>query len=460
MVLDKSKAYFFCGIGGSGMMPLALILLNRGYTVAGSDRAYDQGQSADKFEYLKSVGVDLFSQNGDGIGKSTVLIVSSAIESSIPDVQKAQEHDCLILKRADLLLELFDLSDCSVGVSGTSGKTTVTGMIATVLDGLDFNPTVMNGGRVKNLEDKPDVHMGSLLVGDGKYFLSEMDESDGSIDLFSPHISVLNNIELDHTSLDQLKNHFQNFIDRAKTGCVLNLDNDNVVSLDFPKNSLTYGIDNEKADLNAYDLSPMHDGIIFKVMNKNVRLKVPGAHNVSNALAALGTLKIMGVELERSIPALEKFTGIKRRLETLGCTPENITVIDDFGHNPDKIAASLRTLKEFDGRLIVMFQPHGFAPLRMLGKEMAEVFGEHLGEEDVLCIPEVFYAGGTVDRSVTGQDFVEMIRTYGVKVHYFESREMITPFINNEVRSGDRIIVMGARDDTLTDFGMQFLECM
>lgn len=457
MSLNKDNTYFFCGIGGSGMMPLALILLKSGYNVAGSDRGYDQGNSQDKFQKLKEQGVLIFPQNGSGITADSVLIVSSAIEDSIPDVKKAKELDVNILKRANLLLELFSLSDCSIGVSGTSGKTTVTGMIATILDDLDFNPTVMNGGRVKNLEKDSGVQTGNLLVGDGKYFVSEMDESDGSIELFSPHIAVLNNIELDHTSMDQLNIYFQGFINRAKSGCVLNIDNDNVAALIHPNTAITYGIDNKAADLCAYDMNPMVDGINFHIDNKIVRLRVPGRHNVSNALAALATLKCLGVELDLSIPALEKFTGIKRRLEIIGCTPQNITVIDDFGHNPDKIAASLETLKEFTGRLVVMFQPHGFAPLRMMGKEMAEVFGQYLDTNDILCIPEVFYAGGTVDRSVTGKDFVEMIKAYGTNVHYFNDRTEITPFIKDKMIPGDRIVVMGARDDTLTDFAKDFI---
>ena len=442
------------------MTPLALILLAQGYDVCGSDRSYDDGQTPDKFLMLQNMGVRLFPQDGCGLDAETtgVLVVSSAIEERIPDVKEAKRINVSIAKRAEVLSEIFHLSDCSIGISGTSGKTTVTGMVATMLHALDLHPTVMNGGRVTNLEDAGHAKIGSLLVGGNDYFVSEMDESDGSIDLFTADIAVLNNIELDHTSLDQLKEYFQNFVDRATRACVLNLDNENLRGLIRPDNAVTYSISYDGGNLHATDLVPRANGIDFKVNGQDVSLNVPGEHNVSNALAALGVAKVLGIDLAQSIPALEQFTGIKRRLETLGCSDIGVTVIDDFGHNPDKISASLATLKEFYGRLIVMFQPHGFAPLRMMGKKMAVAFGQYLDDEDILCIPEVYYAGGTVDRSVTSKDFVEMIKSEGVEhVHWFGTREEIEPFIKNVLKSGDRVIIMGARDDTLTLFAKTFL---
>ncbi len=454
MPLDKDKSIFFCGLGGSGMMPLALILLARGFDVHGSDRAYDQNQTPEKFKKLQNLGIRLMPQDGSGLTKDTgVLVVSSAIEESVPDVKSAREYRILIRKRSDVLSELFHLSNCSIGVSGTSGKTTTTGMLSTILQECNLIPTMMNGGRVKNFEEKKHTSMGSLLVGGANYFVSEMDESDGSIDLFTPDIAVLNNIELDHVSLDQLKSHFQNFINRAQRGCVLNLDNDNVRDLIPPSHSVTYGIEHEGTTLAATDLRPRPDGINFQVNGRPVCLKVPGRHNVSNALAALSVAHILNLDQDKSIRALEHFTGIKRRLETIGITESGVIIIDDFAHNPDKISASLATLKEFDGRLIVMFQPHGFAPLRLMGQEMADVFNDYLGEEDILCVPEVYYAGGTVDRSVTSKDFVEMIHN----AQWFSTREESGIFIKDTMHSGDRVVIMGARDDSLTVFAEAFL---
>ncbi len=459
MNIDKTKPIFFCGVGGSGMMPLALILRSKGYTVYGSDRDNDKNPNGSKFELLNDCGVKIFPQDGSGMDEQVgCLVVSSAIEDSIPDVAKAKSCEVLIRKRADILSELFHASDCSIGVVGTSGKTTVTGMIATILDGLNLNPTVVNGGRVKNLEENSKNMFGSLLVGSNDYFVSEVDESDGSIDLFSADIAVLNNIALDHTSIEKLIEYFQSFIDRSNKSCILNMDNNFVSELKITKPTITYGIDYKlDVDLRASDLKPTSYGVDFMVNDLPVKLKVPGKHNVSNALAALSVAKFLDIDLEKAIKSLETFSGIKRRLETIGTTKTNITVIDDFGHNPDKISASLSALKEFDGRLIVMFQPHGFAPLRTMGKEMAQSFGDNLSANDIVCIPEVYYAGGTVDRSVTSKDFVEMIKNNGCSASWFESRDTVETFIKSEMRDGDRIVIMGARDDSLTLFAKSFL---
>ncbi len=459
MALNKEKTVFFCGIGGSGMMPLALIMLKKGFRVAGSDRGYDQGLSPEKFNNLTQMGVCLHPQDGSGLNNDVgVLVVSSAIEPSIPDVKISIEKGISIRKRADVLSEVFHLSNCSIGVSGTSGKSTVTGMIATILQECDFNPSMMNGGRVANLEDDGHTPVGNYLVGGGDSFVSEMDESDGTIDLFSPDIAVINNIALDHTSLDILENHFNQFIARSQKAVVANADNKRVMSLDLPENCMRFSLNEQNAQYFGYDLNPTPRGISFHIKGKIVRLSVPGEHNVYNALAALCVADNMGIAVDSAIAGLEKFTGIHRRLQFLGCTQNNVTIIDDFAHNPDKLAASLQTLKNFEGRLVILFQPHGFAPLQLMGKEMAQVFGRFLGKDDVLCIPEVYYAGGTVDRSVTSKDFVEMIKHEGVRhASWFETRLSIKPYIDDILRSGDRLVVMGARDDTLTDFAKSFL---
>ena len=165
----------------------------------------------------------------------------------------------------------------------------------------------------------------------------------------------------------------------------------------------------------------------------------------------------MGIDMPQAISALEKFQGIHRRLETIG-TKNGITVIDDFGHNPDKIAATLSTLKAFDGRLIVMFQPHGFGPLKLMGKEMVEVFERYLSHEDILLMPEAYYAGGTVDRSVTAQHLINDLKEKNIHAHWFEKRDQIPAFIQANAKKGDRVVIMGARDDTLHTFAQDILK--
>ncbi len=196
---------------------------------------------------------------------------------------------------------------------------------------------------------------------------------------------------------------------------------------------------------------------VHLIMNgKAVTLNVPGKHNISNALATLGVVKALGLNIDDACKALSEFSGIKRRMETVG-VKNGVTVIDDFGHNPDKIAAGLATAKQNGARIIAMFQPHGFTPLRLMGEEILQSFNTHFTEGDILIMPEVYYAGGTVDRSVTAKDIIEKAKAMNINAHWFEKRAEIIPFISKQAKSGDKIMIMGARDDTLSDFAKEVL---
>jgi UDP-N-acetylmuramate--alanine ligase len=197
--------YFFCGIGGSGMTPLALIIQARGGRVEGSDRALDQGRNGERFDFLRGRGVLLHPQDGSGIRRdSQILVTSAAVEETIPDVQAARRVGAAVMTRAQLLAQLFNHAALGIGVAGTSGKSTTVGMIGWILHRAGKSPTIMNGADMKNFID-PDAPFASARVGDGDIFISEVDESDGSIALFEPRIAVVNNISLDHKSLDELR---------------------------------------------------------------------------------------------------------------------------------------------------------------------------------------------------------------------------------------------------------------
>jgi len=466
-VNDKlSKSYFFCGIGGSGMAPLAAIMAAKGENVSGSDRAYDRGQSPEKFEKLQKAGITLFPQDGSGLSAATdTLIVSSAVEETIPDVKAALDQGIPIQKRAELLASLFNSYESGISIAGTSGKSTVTGMSAVMLAELDLDPTVMNGGAIRNFETMPEggQSLPSMRIGTSDIFVTETDESDGSIALYEPAIAVVNNIALDHKPVEELTALFKSFIGRARHAVVLNFDDQALRDM-TPYASApvySYAITDESADLTAHNIKYQSAGVRFTAkcdgQSHNVTLQVPGAHNVSNALAALSIARAMDIALQNAIPALEKFTGIARRLAVTGIRA-GITVIDDFAHNPDKISASLKTLKAFDGRLLVVYQPHGFGPLKLMGREIIESFAVHLTSGDQLLMPEVYYAGGTADRSVTSKDVIGWAKEKGIDAHWFAMRDEILPYIKDHAREGDRIIVMGARDDTLTDFAYKILD--
>jgi len=475
--MNRDRPYFFCGIGGSGMLPLALILKAKGISVSGSDRALDQGRTAPKFDFLRTHGIALFPQDGSGVVDARQIVVASAaVEETVPDVQSARRAGATLVTRAALLSELFNAAPKSIGIAGTSGKSTTTGMTGWILHAVGRDPTVMNGAVMTNFVTA-DVPFASALVGNSDVFVSEVDESDGSIAQYTPHIAVVNNISLDHKSMDELRALFRDFVAKADVA-VLNLDNEETAALLFAaKRAITYSLGGQQADLVADKIEPAPDGIGFEVISRGdaenteaqspdssprfprlrVKLQVPGRHNVSNALAAIAAAIAVGVPFEDAARVLEGFKGVRRRLEVVG-TANGITVIDDFAHNPDKIAATLATLHDFPGRLLIMFQPHGFSPLAKMKSEFTLGFARGLNAADVLVMPEPVYFGGTTTREVTSEDIAAGIRTAGRTAFAFADREACGTKLIELARPGDRIVIMGARDDTLTQFARGLLE--
>ncbi|HUO91710.1 MAG TPA: Mur ligase family protein [Rhizomicrobium sp.] len=458
--MTLNRPYFFCGIGGSGMLPLALILRGEGAEVAGSDRSLDQGRTPEKFAFLRKQGVALFPQDGTGVTRSEQIVVASAaVEDTVPDVASAKRVGAKLVTRAELLAELFNGAKTSIGVAGTSGKSTTTGMIGWVLSDASRDPTVMNGAVMKNFMT-PDIPFASALVGRGDIFVSEVDESDGSIARYNPKIAVVNNISLDHKTMDELRSLFGDFVRRAEVA-ILNLDNGESAALtSHARRAVTYSLSDRAADISASDIAPEPDSISFTVRagkdDARIRLPAPGRHNVANALAAIAATREAGVAFSKAAEALARFSGIRRRLEVVG-RANNVTVLDDFAHNPDKIAATLDTLHDFPGRLLVFFQPHGYSPLLKMKSEFIAGFAEKLGADDVLIVSEPAYFGGTTDKSVTSADIVQGIVARGRKALAPGDRATSGAELLRLARSGDRIVIMGARDDTLSSFAREIL---
>ncbi|HRJ63769.1 UDP-N-acetylmuramate--L-alanine ligase [Brevundimonas sp. UBA2416] len=456
--------YFFCGIGGSGMLPLAMIVQARGGRIEGSDRSRDQGRTPEKFAWLEAQGVTLHPQDGSGVTRPDQTVVATgAIEDTVPDIGAAKRAGARIITRPELLSQLFNAAPTSIGVAGTSGKSTITGMIAWILHQAGREPTVMNGAVMKNFADAAHP-FASALIGGPTLFVSEVDESDGSIARYKPTVAVVSNISLDHKSMEELRDLFGGFTGRAARA-VLNLDNVETQALaqSLPADKvITFALGEESATLNAHDLEPLPTGMRFTLTELGgarhaVVLNVPGAHNVANALAALGAVRAIGVPLDQAVAALETFAGIRRRMEVVG-TAAGVTVIDDFAHNPDKIAATLKTLHAFEGRLLILFQPHGFGPLRLMKAEFIDGFAGLMREDDVLLMPEPVYFGGTTDRSVGSEDIASGIRAAGRNAEALATREACGDRLIDLARPGDRIIVMGARDDTLSVFATALLD--
>jgi UDP-N-acetylmuramate--alanine ligase len=465
--MTGNNPHFFCGIGGSGMLPLALILRARGIAVAGSDRALDQGRTPEKFAFLRAQGIALFPQDGSGITSAEqVVVASAAVEDTVPDVAAARRGGARLVTRAELLAQLFNAAETGIGVAGTSGKSTTTGMIGWILSSAGLDPTVMNGAVMKNFVTDA-VPFASALVGRGRIFVSEVDESDGSIAQYTPRIAVVNNISLDHKSMEELRALFADFVAKAELA-VLNLDNAESAALLRGRardRSVTYGFDDRTADYSAHAIAPRSDGIAFTLSeaasgtDMRVTLAVPGRHNISNALAAIAVARAAGVPLARAVAAVQTFAGIRRRLDVTGSV-NGITVIDDFAHNPDKIAATFDTLHDFPGRLLVLFQPHGFGPLAKMKNEFIAGFADALAPDDVLILCEPAYFGGTTDRSVTSADIAGDIAARGRKAFAPGDRATSGKMALALARPGDRIVIMGARDDTLSVFAKDILAAL
>jgi UDP-N-acetylmuramate--alanine ligase len=431
------------------MSPLARLMAARGYEVAGSDRGYDQGRNMPLFELLKSESIALFPQDGSGVDSSIdTFVVTRAVEDSVPDIRRALDLKLKILKRPRFMAEVFKATE-NVAVGGTSGKSTTTGMIGHILHSVGKDPTIMNGAVMISGNT-------NFVRGSSRLSVFEADESDGFEDVISvcpAAIAVVTNISLDHFELEALKEMFAGFLSKAALGAVLNADCPTSMELRAinPK-TVTFGA-SPAADVSLGKITPA--------------LSLSGEHNKLNALAAMAACSLLGVPVQESLQALKSFKGIKRRLEVVG-QARGVTVIDDFASNPGKIEASLKVALATAERVFVIFQPHGFQPTKMMKDGYVETFGSTLRPRDVLIMPDIFYVGGSANlvngevvpmpKDISSRDIVEPVSHRGREAHYIPNRSDILPVLKERCGSGDTVIVMGSRDESLSEFAQQIAE--
>ncbi len=458
----KLKKLFFSGVGGSGMSALAQVLVSRGVEVGGSDRRHDRGESAGLFNRLASQGIVLYPQDGSGVGPGLdAVVVSAAVEQDTPDYRRARELGLQVIPRPALLAALVN-SARGVCFAGTSGKSSATAICAYVLTELGFSPAVIAGAALVNYQDGPTT--GNALAGKSDLCVVESCESDGTIVDYHPAVGVILNIERDHHELGELARMFERFAAQTRETLVLNAGCPNSLALDLPSGPgaprlVTFSAQGGKADYSAADVIFGRMSSRFRVGKTVFECPLPGLYNVGNVLAALAAAEAAGVEREDFARVLRTFRGVARRFQLVG-EAAGVSVIDDFAHNPSKVKAVLSAFESWPGlgRLIVVFQPHGYGPLRFQFEELVEVFGKGLRPRDILVLPEVYYAGGAVRRDISSADLARRVEGLGREAVFFASREDAAPFIAGRAAPGDAVLVIGARDDSLTVFARQVLQ--
>jgi UDP-N-acetylmuramate--alanine ligase len=440
----------FVGIGGSGMSGIAEVMLSLGYAVQGSDL-----QSNTQTKRLEKQGATVFiGHASDNIRDADAVVVSSAVDASNPEVAAAREQLMPVVSRAEMLAELMRFR-YSVAVAGTHGKTTTTSLVASVLAEGGLDPTFVIGGRLKSAD-------ANARLGQGDYLVAEADESDASFVHLKPMLAVVTNIDADHMStydgdIEKLKSSFIEFLHNLPFyGLAVVCSDDpgvNDVLADIGRSVTTYGT-NDEADVRATNVVFTAEITEFDVVRKDssdslhVRLQLPGTHNVRNALAAIAVADELQIGSEAVAKALEEFEGIDRRFQILGdvkTTAGTVMLVDDYGHHPTEIAATLSAAKSgWPGkRVVLIFQPHRYSRTRDLMDDFATV----LSDADVLILLDVYAAGEEPIAGADGRAMARATRTRGsVEPVFVESLDDLQPVLLDLLEDGDLVLTMGAGD--------------
>jgi UDP-N-acetylmuramate--alanine ligase len=443
-MLQKKHRVHFVGIGGIGMSGIAEVLLNLGYAVTGSDL-----QESDTTKRLRSLGAQVFvgHQEENLSANPSVVVISTAVKYSNPEVLEARRRQIPVIPRAEMLAELMRMK-YGVAVAGAHGKTTTTSMIAAVLSSAGFDPTIVIGGRVRMLGTNAKMGQGEILV-------AEADESDGSFLVLSPTIAVVTNIDREHMdfhqTMERLSESFLDFVNKIPFYglAVLCLDNVHVRALlpKVKKRFATYGLSPE-ADFSARDLKTKPAGVECTVLHHGkpmgeLRLRLPGRHSATNALAAVAVAHELEISFSRVAEALDAFTGIHRRFEIKG-EPKGIMVIDDYGHHPAEIAATIGAIRDSWKRpLTVIFQPHRFTRTRDLFDEFLTAFEG----ADRLILTEIYAAGEDPLDGATSEALYQAIKRKGhMEVEFVPNKEQIVKHLVQKLAPGDVALTLGAGD--------------
>jgi UDP-N-acetylmuramate--alanine ligase len=446
------ERFHFAGIGGSGMSALAQFQVMAGGRVSGSDRAFDRGERGELERRLRQLGIGIHAQDGSGVrGDCAALVLSTAVESEVPDYAVARELGVPTLHRSELLAH-FVATYRTAAIAGTSGKSTVVGMTFAVLRGAGQRPSLITGGELLELQ-RQDLIGNAFSDPGSELLVIEADESDGSLVHYQPAVGAVLNLQKDHKEMSEVEVLFERFRRQSSQGFVTGEDANLEALAKGASEIFGFG---PRASVRGEAVELAADGSRFSVHGVAFTLPCPGMHNVANALAAIAVCRTLGVDLGAMVEPLAHFAGVARRFHSLG-SARGIEVIDDFAHNPAKLKAAIATARARGRRVLAVYQPHGFGPTRFLRPDLVEAFAEALGGEDRLWLLEVFYAGGTARRDFSASEIVDELRERGVDAR-FTHRERLAGEILAQAREGDVVLVMGARDPSLTGLARGVLE--
>lgn len=434
------------------MSAIAQYLQGTGFNVSGSDRLFCSDNKILIQQQFEKLGIRCFTQDGSGINPDTeVVVVSTAIEENNIEYRKAMELGIPLMKRSELLAAISK-GRRTIAVGGTSGKSTTTAMIFHILQENGYYPSLMTGAGLTVLQKQG--LPGNAWVGKSSWLVIESDESDGSIVNYYPEISVVLNVDRDHKEADELMKLFTTFREHTHGIFIVNQDHPliNKLSQDIKYDFGTSG----DAGYKGKDF--IQDGFQIRFMINDVPFAIPvlGRHNMENAMAAAAVAGAIGIQTVNSARALESYTGIYRRTQCVGAK-NGVSVIDDFAHNPSEVAAAIKACQQISTRVFAWFQPHGYGPLRFMHEELAERVSQVLRDNDHFIMSDVYYAGGTVNRDIGSEVVISAVKENNKNALLVSDRSQLPGILKGLTLPGDVILLMGARDPSLSDFAMEVL---
>ncbi|MBK6381276.1 MAG: UDP-N-acetylmuramate--alanine ligase [Chitinophagaceae bacterium] len=454
--IQDFKNVFFIGVAGVGMSAIAQYLAGIDKKVSGSDRYFKEGEFNDTKEKLEAAGIHCFLQNGDGITHETdLVVVSTAIEDTVFEVQKAKQLNIPIIKRSELLA-LIAKSKRTIAVGGTSGKSTTSAMLFDILDKAGLQPSIISGAGLVSIIKEGKI--GNAKVGAGEWLVIEADESDGSIVQYEPEIGLLLNVDKDHQEIDELMGIFTIFKNNSK---IFIVNQSNALAKQLSQNmAQDFSSDeNSQAGFIATDFSQDGFCIQFTIHNSPFTINSIGKHNMENALAAVAVANQIGVDLETCASALKNYEGIYRRNQVLG-NKNGIWVIDDYAHNPVKCAAAIMACQPVADKVVAWFQPHGYGPTRFLRTDFVKEIAAALRPQDEIWMSEIFYAGGTAVKDISANDLIMDIKALGKNAFFVEDRNLFVETARPHLSDNSVLLLMGARDPGLEAFSRSVFESL